>query len=72
MGLQRKQRVPIQEGQQFDICGTMDEFRQLVGMYMFWKPLMDVYVSHVSQTKLGRNILLGEEILHQRVVICYV
>ena len=55
MGLQHKQGVPIHEGQKFDICGTMDEFRQSVGMYMFWKPLMDVYFSHVSQTRLGRH-----------------
>ena len=41
-------------------------------MYMFWKPLMDIYVSYVSQTKLGRHLLLGEESLHQRAVICYV
>ena len=42
MGLQRKQGVPIQEGQQFDLGGTMDEFRQSIGMYMFWKPGMDI------------------------------
>lgn len=52
MGLQRKQGVPIQEGQQFDIRGTVDEFRQSVGMYMFWKPGMDIYVSHVRRKQI--------------------
>jgi len=52
MGLQRKQGVLIQEGQQFDIRGTVDEFRQSVGMYMFWKPGMDIYVSHVRRKQI--------------------
>lgn len=52
MGLQRKQGVPILEGQQFDIRGTVDEFRQSVGMYMFWKPGMDIYVSHVRRKQI--------------------
>ncbi|XP_065849728.1 nuclear poly(A) polymerase 4 isoform X2 [Euphorbia lathyris] len=52
MGLQRRQGVNGQEGQQFDIRKTVDEFRQDINMYMFWKPGMDVYVSHVRRRQL--------------------
>ncbi|KAJ4959103.1 hypothetical protein NE237_026214 [Protea cynaroides] len=49
MGLQRKQGLKVQEGQQFDIRGTVDEFRHSVNMYVFWKPGMEIYVSHVRR-----------------------
>lgn len=52
MGLQRKQGVKVKEGQQFDIRGTVDEFREEVNMYMYWKPGMDMYVSHVRRKQL--------------------
>ncbi|KAA8541735.1 hypothetical protein F0562_022887 [Nyssa sinensis] len=52
MGLQRKQGEIIQEGQQFDIRGTVDEFRHSVNMYMFWKPGMEIYVSHVRRKQI--------------------
>uniref|UniRef100_A0A1D1Y3S8 polynucleotide adenylyltransferase n=1 Tax=Anthurium amnicola TaxID=1678845 RepID=A0A1D1Y3S8_9ARAE len=52
MGLQRKQGVKIQEGQQFDIRGTVDEFRHAVNMFMFWKPGMEIYVSHVRKKQI--------------------
>ncbi|EOA16056.1 hypothetical protein CARUB_v10004188mg [Capsella rubella] len=52
MGLQRAEGVGGQECQQFDIRGTVDEFRQEVNMYMFWKPGMDVFVSHVRRRQL--------------------
>ncbi|KAL1097646.1 hypothetical protein V6Z11_D05G049200 [Gossypium hirsutum] len=52
MGLQRKEGVNGQEGQQFDIRGTVDEFRQEISMYMYWKPGMDIYVSHVRRRQL--------------------
>ncbi|KAE8688977.1 Nuclear poly(A) polymerase 2 [Hibiscus syriacus] len=52
MGLQRKVGVSGQEGQQFDIRGTVDEFRQEISMYMYWKPGMDIYVSHVRRRQL--------------------
>ncbi|CAB4303008.1 unnamed protein product [Prunus armeniaca] len=51
MGLQKKQGEKIQ-GQQFDIRGTVDEFRLSVNMYMFWKPGMEIYVSHVRRRLL--------------------
>ncbi|KAL6985482.1 Nuclear poly(A) polymerase 4 [Sarracenia purpurea var. burkii] len=52
MGLQRKQGLKVQEGQQFDIRGTVDEFKQEVNMYMFWKPGMDIHVSHVRRKQI--------------------
>lgn len=52
MGLQRKEGVSVQEGQQFDIRGTVDEFRVSVNMYMFWKPGMEIFVSHVRRKQL--------------------
>ncbi|XP_043704621.1 nuclear poly(A) polymerase 4-like isoform X2 [Telopea speciosissima] len=52
MGLQRKQGLRVQEGQQFDIRGTVDEFRNSVIMYIFWKPGMEIYVSHVRRKQI--------------------
>ncbi|OMO66508.1 hypothetical protein COLO4_30523 [Corchorus olitorius] len=52
MGLQRKQGELVQEGQQFDIRGSVDEFRHSVSMYMFWKPGMEMHVSHVRRKQL--------------------
>ncbi|KAL0557776.1 hypothetical protein IC582_006327 [Cucumis melo] len=52
MGLQRKEGLRGQGGQQFDIRGTVDEFRQEINMYAFWKPGMDIYVSHVRRKQL--------------------
>ncbi|CAL0322065.1 unnamed protein product [Lupinus luteus] len=52
MGLQRKQGEIVQEGQQFDIRGTVEQFRHSVNMYMFWKPGMDIYVSHVRRRQI--------------------
>ncbi|KAL8118684.1 nuclear poly(A) polymerase 4-like isoform X1 [Apium graveolens] len=52
MGLQRKEGEVIQEGQQFDIRGTVDEFRHSVNMYVFWKPGMEISVSHVRRRQL--------------------
>lgn len=51
MGLQRKQGEKVQ-GQQFDIRGTVDEFKQSIDMYNFWKPGMEIYVSHVRRRQL--------------------
>lgn len=52
MGLQRKEGVRGQEGQQFDIRLTVDEFRLDVNRYGFWKPGMDMYVCHVRRKQL--------------------
>ncbi|KAL1551595.1 Nuclear poly(A) polymerase 4 [Salvia divinorum] len=52
MGLQRKQGEVIKEGQQFDIRQTVDEFRHQINSYMYWKPGMDIYVSHVRRKQI--------------------
>ncbi|KAF9617057.1 hypothetical protein IFM89_033162 [Coptis chinensis] len=52
MGLQREQGISVQEGQQFDIRETVDEFRHSVNTYMFWKPGMEIFVSHVRRRQL--------------------
>ncbi|WJX35837.1 Nuclear poly(A) polymerase 4, variant 3 [Trifolium repens] len=52
MGLQRKEGVRGQEGQQFDIRETVDEFRQEIVSYGYWKPGMEIYVSHVRRKQL--------------------
>lgn len=52
MGLQRKPGEVVQEGQQFDIRGSIDAFKHSLNMYMFWKPGMEIYVSHVRRKQL--------------------
>ncbi|XP_066379002.1 nuclear poly(A) polymerase 4-like isoform X2 [Miscanthus floridulus] len=52
MGLSRKEGVKIQEGQQFDIRGTVDEFRHDINLYKFWKPGMELAVSHVRRKQI--------------------
>lgn len=52
MGLQRKQGVPVNEGEQFDIRITVDDFKNSVNMYTLWKPGMEIRVTHVKK----RNI----------------
>ncbi|KAJ7518121.1 hypothetical protein O6H91_21G056500 [Diphasiastrum complanatum] len=59
MGLQRKQGVPLQEGQQFDIRATVDEFRHSVNMYMSWKPGMEIFVSHVRRRQIPTFVFPG-------------
>lgn len=51
IGLQRKQGEKV-EGEQFNIGGTVHEFRQSIEMYNFWKPGMKIYVSHVRRKHL--------------------
>lgn len=59
MGLQRKQGIPQQEGQQFDIRSTVDEFRHSVNMYMMWKPGMEIHVSHVRRKQIPVYVFPG-------------
>ncbi|XP_038984582.1 nuclear poly(A) polymerase 1 isoform X2 [Phoenix dactylifera] len=49
MGLQRKQGVPVNEGEQFDIRVTVEDFKHSVGMYTLWKPGMEIQVSHIKR-----------------------
>ncbi|XP_047334654.1 nuclear poly(A) polymerase 1-like [Impatiens glandulifera] len=52
MGLQRKKGVPTNEGQQFDIRMTVEEFNQSVGLYTHWKLGMEMNVSHVKRKNI--------------------
>nr|DAD29976.1 TPA_asm: hypothetical protein HUJ06_031444 [Nelumbo nucifera] len=54
MGLRLKQGVSMQEGKQFDIRATVEDFKHSVGLYTLWKPGMEIYVSHIKR----RNIPL--------------
>ncbi|XP_009622661.1 nuclear poly(A) polymerase 4-like isoform X1 [Nicotiana tomentosiformis] len=57
MGLQRRQGELGREGQQFDIRGTVDEFRHQINMYMYWKPGMEMFVSHVRRKQIPSYVL---------------
>lgn len=57
MGLQRKKGEVIQEGQQFDIRQTVDEFRHQINSYVYWKPGMEIYVSHVRRNQIPFFVL---------------
>eukprot|EP00249_Psilotum_nudum_P016896 c26039_g1_i2 orf=184-2322(+) len=59
MGLSRKQGVPVQEGEQFDIRVTVEEFRHSVNMYMLRKPGMEIYVSHVRRKNIPLFVFPG-------------
>ncbi|XP_059641519.1 nuclear poly(A) polymerase 4-like [Cornus florida] len=58
LGLQRKEGEISQEGQQFDIRRTVDEFRHIVNMYMFWKPQMEIYVCHRLRRQIPSYVFL--------------
>ncbi|KAI7729602.1 hypothetical protein M8C21_012044 [Ambrosia artemisiifolia] len=49
---QPSKAVDFKRGQQFDIRGTIDEFRHSVGMYAFWVPGMEIYVSRVRRRQI--------------------
>ncbi|CAL0313793.1 unnamed protein product [Lupinus luteus] len=59
MGLQRKQGVPVNEGEQFDIRLTVEEFKQSVNMYTLWKPGMFIHVSHVKRRNIPNFVFPG-------------
>lgn len=59
MGLQRKQGVPVNEGEQFDIRLTVEEFKHSVNVYNLWKPGMEIRVSHVKRRNLPTFVFPG-------------
>ncbi|XP_024545122.1 nuclear poly(A) polymerase 1 isoform X1 [Selaginella moellendorffii] len=59
MGLQKRQGLPSQEGQQFDIRLTVEEFRQSVTGYQLWKEGMDIAVSHVRRRQIPAYVFPG-------------
>ncbi|XVF12270.1 hypothetical protein REPUB_Repub08aG0101100 [Reevesia pubescens] len=59
MGLQRKQGVPVNEGEQFDIRLTIEEFKHYVNMYTLWKPGMEIRVTHVKRRNIPSFVFPG-------------
>ncbi|XP_048443630.1 nuclear poly(A) polymerase 1 [Pyrus x bretschneideri] len=59
MGLQRKQGVPVAEGEQFDIRGTVEEFKNAVNLYMLLKRGMEIRVSHVKRRNIPNFVFPG-------------
>ncbi|XWS60978.1 hypothetical protein CRYUN_Cryun07bG0085800 [Craigia yunnanensis] len=59
MGLQRKQGVPVNEGEQFDIRLTVEEFKGSVNMYTLWKPGMEICVTHVKRRNIPSFVFPG-------------
>ncbi|XP_042489611.1 nuclear poly(A) polymerase 1 [Macadamia integrifolia] len=59
MGLQRKQGMPANEGTQFDIRATVEEFKHSVGMYTLWKPGMEIHVSHIRRKNIPLFVFPG-------------
>ncbi|KAI4350970.1 hypothetical protein L6164_005372 [Bauhinia variegata] len=59
MGLQRKQGVPVNEGEQFDIRLTVEEFKHSVNLYTMRKPGMEIHVSHVKRRNIPNFVFPG-------------
>ncbi|XP_022735870.1 nuclear poly(A) polymerase 1 isoform X2 [Durio zibethinus] len=59
MGLQRKQGVPVNEGEQFDIRLTVEEFKHSVNVYTLWKPGMEIRVTHVKRRNIPNFVFPG-------------
>ncbi|KAK8599982.1 hypothetical protein V6N12_049844 [Hibiscus sabdariffa] len=59
MGLQRKQGVPVNESEQFDIRLTVEEFKHTVNMYTLWKSGMEIRVSHVKRRNIPSFVFPG-------------
>ncbi|KAE9600246.1 putative polynucleotide adenylyltransferase [Lupinus albus] len=59
MGLQRNQGVPVNEGEQFDIRRTVEEFKYYVNTYNVLKPGMDICVTHVKRRNVPGFVFPG-------------
>lgn len=59
MGLERKPGILPEEGKQFDIRYTVDEFKASVMSYQSWKPEMAISVSHVKKKQLPTFVFPG-------------
>ncbi|WCJ21897.1 poly(A) polymerase 1 [Euphorbia peplus] len=59
MGLQRKQGLPANEVDQFDIRLTVEEFKNTVNMYTIWKPGMEISVTHVKRRNIPGFVFPG-------------
>ncbi|GAB2228053.1 hypothetical protein Droror1_Dr00009883 [Drosera rotundifolia] len=52
MGLQCRKDGAEEAFQQFDLRATIEEFKQFILMYSYWKPGMDLFVSHFPRRGL--------------------
>lgn len=52
MGLQCRKEGAEETFQQFDLRATIEEFKQFILMYSYWKPGMDLFVSHFPRRRL--------------------
>ncbi|KAI8527742.1 hypothetical protein RHMOL_Rhmol12G0098000 [Rhododendron molle] len=59
MGLRRKEGTNAQEGEQFDIRLTVEEFRHSVCMYHSWCPGMWIHVCHVRRKNIPDFVFPG-------------
>ncbi|KAL6011538.1 hypothetical protein ACLOJK_001986 [Asimina triloba] len=59
IGLQRKQGVPVTEGEQFDIRAAVEDFKHSVNVYTLWKPGMEIQVSHVKRRNIPAFVFPG-------------
>ncbi|KAK6925355.1 polymerase, nucleotidyl transferase domain, partial [Dillenia turbinata] len=59
MGLQRKQGVAVNGGEQFDMRVTVEEFKHSVGLYSLWKPGMEITVTHVKRRNIPNFVFPG-------------
>lgn len=59
MGLRRKQGANPQEGEQFDIRMTVEDFKRDVYAYSVWKPTMWIHVCHVKRKDLPTFVFPG-------------
>ncbi|KAK4423517.1 Nuclear poly(A) polymerase 1 [Sesamum alatum] len=59
MGLRRKQGSNPQEGEQFDIRMTVEDFKRDVYAYSFWKPTMWIHVCHVKRKDIPNFVFPG-------------
>lgn len=59
MGLRRKQGTSPQEGEQFDIRKTVEDFKREVYAYSFWQPTMWINVCHVKRKDIPSFVFPG-------------
>ncbi|CAM8924527.1 unnamed protein product [Rhodiola kirilowii] len=59
MGLQRKQEVPLNGAESFDLRSTVEEFKQAVVSYTQWKSGMEIQVTHIRKRDLPTFVFPG-------------
>lgn len=59
MGLCRKQGTCAQDGGQFDIRQTVEEFKHTVGIYSSWKPGMWIHITHLTRKNIPHFVFPG-------------